>query len=175
MTHHSELLEIFDKNGDFLGLLERKECHKNPEIAHKAVHVLVFNSKKELILQKRSSKKELYPNMWDTSVGGHLSPGENYRDAAIRECKEELGFIPDKLNFLYAYTAKFPNETELVETYVTIYDGPYLFENSEEVSQVKGFSLEELFSLKCTIQFSPYFLFELEQLKSNLHKLGGIL
>lgn len=174
MNSKKELLEIYDKRGNYLGLLERSECHKNPEIAHKAVHVLVFNSKLELLLQKRSNKKELYPDHWDTSVGGHLMPGETYLEAAIRECLEELGFKPENLNFLYSYRANFPNETELVKTYYTIFDGPYNFSNSQEVSEVKFFSLEELFLLKDMAGFSPYFLVELKHLKEHLNKTGGI-
>jgi len=175
MTPQKELLEIFDYEGNYLGLLDRKTCHNNPNIAHKAVHVLVFNSKKELILQKRSSKKELYPNFWDTSVGGHLIPGENYYDAAIRECKEELGFEPRSLTFLYTYKAFFPHETELVTTYYTIFDGPYIFQNSDEVSEIKAFSLDELFATCVNHQLSPYFLLELEQLKKFIKKHGRVI
>lgn len=171
----SEMLEIFDQNGNFLGLLERYKCHQNPDIAHKAVHVLVFNSKKQLILQKRSAKKDLFPNFWDTSVGGHLNPGETYYEAGIRECIEELGFMPEKLSFLYSYKAKFPHETELVETFYTVFDGPYNFQNSDEVSEIKAFELEELFNLKNTNEFSPFFLMELEELKKFLLKNGGKL
>jgi isopentenyl-diphosphate delta-isomerase type 1 len=175
MTTQKELLEIFDLEGNYLGLLDRKACHNNPNIAHKAVHVLVFNSKKELILQKRSSQKELYPNFWDTSVGGHLTPGETYYDAAIRECKEELGFEPKSLTFLYFYKASFPHETELVTTYYTVFDGPYMFQNSHEVSEVKAFSLDELFKMSANYKLSPFFLLELEELKKFITKNGGII
>lgn len=121
-----EFLETFDLNGNFLGLKKRSECHKNPNIAHKAVHILVFKNENEIFLQKRSSKKDLYPLCWDTSVGGHLSIGEDYITAGIRECKEELGFEPKNLKFLYRYTAHLPSEIELVETYSTFYDGSFL-------------------------------------------------
>jgi isopentenyl-diphosphate delta-isomerase type 1 len=174
MKTEKELLEIFDENGNFLGLLDRSECHKNPKVAHKAVHVLVFNSKMELVLQKRSEKKELYPNHWDTSVGGHLSPGETYLDAGYRECMEELGFKPEKLSFLYSYKAMLPHETELVETYYTIYDGPFYFQNTKEVSEVRAFPLKELFELEDTSNFSPFFLLELSELKNFFQKFGGI-
>ncbi len=174
MSQAKELLEIYDAYGNYLGLLERSECHKNPEFAHKAVHVLVFNAKFELILQKRSNKKELFPNHWDTSVGGHLMPGETYTEAAIRECEEELGFKPDNLTFLYSYKATFSNETELVETYYTIFDGPYNFSKSHEVSEVKAFSLKDLFHQKDLSGFSPYFLEELNHLKEYISKNGGI-
>ncbi|MCX7771248.1 MAG: NUDIX domain-containing protein [Proteobacteria bacterium] len=174
MIPEREFLEIFDLNGNYLGLLERSDCHKNPNVAHKAVHVLVFNSRLELILQKRSDKKELYPNYWDTSVGGHLMPGETYFEAGIRECMEELGFKPERLDFLYSYIAKLPHETELVETYYTIFDGPYNFHNSSEVSEIKAFPLKELFEMEDTSKFSPFFLLELRELKKYYEGTGGI-
>ena len=168
-----ELLETFDLNGNFLGLKKRSECHKNPNIAHKAVHILVFKNENEIFLQKRSSKKDLYPLCWDTSIGGHLSIGEDYITAGIRECKEELGFEPKNLKFLYRYTAHLPSEIELVETYSTFYDGSFS-PDSEEVIEVKPFEIQFLFALKDTKQFSPFFLIELEYFKNFIKKGGAI-
>lgn len=168
-----ELLETYDLKGNFLGLKERSECHKNPNIAHRAVHILVFKNENELFLQRRSGKKDLYPLCWDTSVGGHLSVGEEYLTAGIRECKEELGFEPNNLKFLYRYTATLPSEVEFVETYSTFYEGPFL-PDATEVIEVKAFPLDFLFNMKDTKDFSPFFLLELEQLK-NFIITGGSL
>lgn len=167
----NELLEVFDRNGKFIGLFPRKECHKNCEWAHKAVHILVFNSAGDMILQKRSAQKDLFPLMWDTSVGGHLAPGESYLDAAIRECKEELGFVPSKLWKLYSYTMIAHNETELVETYFTISDGPFN-PCKEEVIEIKPFQVTGLFSENLATFCSPFFLKELNQFKDFLKTRG---
>lgn len=168
-----ELLETYDLKGFFLGLKKRSECHKNSNIAHRAVHILVFKNEKELFLQKRSAKKDLYPLFWDTSVGGHLAVGEEYKSAGIRECKEELGFEPRNLKFLYSYTAFLPSEVEFVETYSTFYDGPFL-PDATEVIEVKAFPLDFLFNMKDTKDFSPFFLLELEHLKSFINNGGSI-
>ena len=66
-------------------------------------HVIVMNSKDEIVLQKRSKKKFIQPGRWDTSVGGHLEPGESYEVGAIREMKEELGIAVVPIKFLYMY------------------------------------------------------------------------
>jgi len=168
---NKELLEVFDAEGHLVGLFPRNECHKNKELAHRAVHILVFNSKGDILLQKRSAKKDLYPLMWDTSVGGHLSPKESYLDAAARECEEELGFRPRNLVWLYRYTMFAENETELVETFFTIYDGPYT-PCGEEVLEVKPFSVEELFKEDVKSLCSPFFLKELEVFKNFLKERG---
>ena len=43
-----------------------------------------------VFLVHRSPSKAWYPNVWDLP-GGHLEPGENSRQALVRELREELG------------------------------------------------------------------------------------
>ena len=86
-----EILEVVDKNGNVLELAKRSEIHGNPSLLHRVVHILVFDGKGRILLQKRSLNKDVAPGKWDTSVGGHVNPGEDILDAAKREMKEELG------------------------------------------------------------------------------------
>lgn len=86
-----EYLDIIDESGRIIGQATRAECHTNSSLAHRTVHVLVFNSRGELFLQKRSINKDIQPGKWDTSVGGHLNLGETFHQAVQREIKEELG------------------------------------------------------------------------------------
>ena len=37
------------------------------------------------------TQKNIYPLLWDVSVAGHIDAGETFFEAAIRECKEEIG------------------------------------------------------------------------------------
>ncbi len=59
------------------------------------VHVAIFNSKGEMLIQKRQITKKQFPNMWDLSAGGHALSGETSYDAVERELFEELGFKYD--------------------------------------------------------------------------------
>src|SRR5208282_2515326 len=97
-----ELLEIVDKEGKALGVALRSSVHGNPSLLHKVVHVLVFNSSGELLLQKRSLSKDVQPGKWDTSVGGHVSAGEDIYSAVYREMEEELG-VTCEPGLLYSY------------------------------------------------------------------------
>lgn len=54
------------------------------------VHVCLFNTKGEILLQKRVNNKPLWPGMWDFSSGGAAIVGERSEDAAERELFEEL-------------------------------------------------------------------------------------
>jgi len=60
---------------------------------------MVFNKQGDLLLQKRSMSKDIGPGKWDTSVGGHVNPGEDVYSAAVREMDEELGIVLSDLQF----------------------------------------------------------------------------
>ncbi|MBI4685616.1 MAG: NUDIX domain-containing protein [Nitrospirae bacterium] len=143
MNESDELLEIVSREGRIIGLAPRSEIHGNPSLIHRVVHVLVFNKKNKLFLQKRSFKKDVAPGRWDTSVGGHISPGENTIQAAKREMEEELGITDCTPEFLYTYMHTNPYETELVYTYRCVYDGDISF-NKDEIDEVRAWSIDEI-------------------------------
>lgn len=103
-----EFFDIYDENGNKTGdIVERKEAHKKG-ICHKVVHVWVINSKNELLLQKRSKNKDLHPDKWYVSLGGHIESGEGNKQTIIREFNEELGLdVSKQINDVsYLYTFK---------------------------------------------------------------------
>lgn len=142
-TDTTEFLETIDIKGNVTGLAGRSELHGNPSLIHRVVHVLVFNNRGELLLQKRSQNKDVAPGKWDTSVGGHVNPGEDILDAAKREMEEELGISGCRLNFLYEYLFSNHIESELVSTFSCIYDGEIYF-NKDEIDEVKFRDLKSI-------------------------------
>jgi isopentenyldiphosphate isomerase len=130
-----EKLEIVDDEGNVIGLAERAELHRSPGLIHRVVHVLVFNNHGDLLLQKRSFRKDVAPGKWDTSVGGHINPGEDVLAAARREMEEELGIKGFELHYLYRYLFSNRRESELVNTFSCIYEGEVDF-NREEIDAV---------------------------------------
>lgn len=144
ISNNSEILEIVDKYGTIIGHAERSEIHADPSLIHRVVHVLVFNDNKGLLLQKRSMKKDIAPGKWDTSVGGHINPGEEIREAAKREMLEELGIEAlDEIDFLYTYLYTSHLESELVSTFRCSYDGEIDF-SRDEIDEVRWWNLEEI-------------------------------
>lgn len=138
-----EFLEITDSHGKTTGIALRSEVHGNPALIHRVVHVLVFNKKGELFLQKRSETKDVAPGKWDTSVGGHVNSGEDLLQAAKREMEEELGISECNPEFLYSYIHTNSYETELVNTYSCAYDGKISF-NKEEIDVVRLWDISEI-------------------------------
>lgn len=137
-----ELLEIVNDRGEIVGVAPRSEIHGNPALMHRVVHVLVFNGRGDLLLQKRSMKKDVAPGRWDTSVGGHVDPGETLEEAARREVAEELG-IEAASEFLYSYVHTNPYETEVVHTFRCLHEGGFSF-NREEIDGVRFWSIAEI-------------------------------
>ena len=63
-------------------------------VRHLVVHMIYYNSKGEILLQRRSDYKDLAPGVW-AFTGGSALAGEDSRAACIRETTEEMGFEPD--------------------------------------------------------------------------------
>jgi len=151
-----EFFDIVDENDRVIGTAPRRECHGNPMLVHRAAHVLVFNRAGELLLQKRSPHKDIQPGKWDTSVGGHLDPGENYLEAAIREMSEELGLSELPLTFLYHSKIRNEIESENIATYLTCHEGPFTF-SQREIDSVRFWRQEEIDRGVGTGVFTPNF------------------
>jgi len=102
-----EYFDVLNEKGEYIGSTEtREKCHKEG-LWHRAVVVFILNEKNQVLLQRRSPNKKMWPNLWDISAGGHVLAGEFGFQAIIRECEEELGIKLDKkeITFLGASTS----------------------------------------------------------------------
>jgi isopentenyldiphosphate isomerase len=157
----SELFDLIDESGRVIGRAPREECHRNPSLVHRAVHVLVFDPRGRLYLQKRAPIKDVQPGRWDTSVGGHVALGEDYEQAAYRELREELGVEGVVLEGpLYRYLMRSAIETEAVASYRLVYDGP-IRPDPAEISEGRFWTLEEIRGRLGSGDFTPNFEEEL--------------
>ena len=96
----SEELNIeVDKNNNVIGLRPRSDFYTGKYI-HRGSHLLLFNSNNEILLQKRSSTKKWYPNLYTSSVSATVGD-ESYEECINREMQEEIGIkIPVKKLFI---------------------------------------------------------------------------
>jgi len=162
-----ELLEVLDAEGRVVGLAPRARCHGDPSLAHRAVHVLVRNRHGEYFLQKRSRLKRVQPGRWDSSVGGHVDPGESWLEAARREISEELGIVletSEQLEHLHDYVWRTSIETELVRTYRLDHDGPFRL-HPDEIEEGRFWTEAELRTAAGSGRLTP-------NLEEELHRLG---
>jgi 16S rRNA (adenine1518-N6/adenine1519-N6)-dimethyltransferase len=85
-----EEFSVVDLADRVLRPASRAEVHGD-NLLHRAVHILIFNGRGEVYLQKRAPTKDRHPLLWDSSAAGHVGAGEEYDAAAKRELREELG------------------------------------------------------------------------------------
>lgn len=159
---NDEILDVVDKDGKVIGSAPRSVLHVNPGLIHRVVHVLVFHPDGRLLLQKRSLNKDTAPGKWDTSVGGHVQPGEQPLGAAAREVHEELGIEGCPLQFLHTYIYTNTVESELVTTYTCLYAGQTRF-NREEIDEVALWDMESIKAGLGSGVFSSHFEAEIRR------------
>jgi len=139
-----ELFPIVDEEGNEISRALRSVCHDGrSRLLHPVVHMHLFNSNGELFLQKRSMTKDLLPGYWDTSVGGHASPGESPEEALKREALEELGIRDFNYQFIRKYIWESKRERELVYSFTGISETtPEI--NRNEIDDGRFWSLREI-------------------------------
>ena len=126
-----------------IGQRPRSEIHRL-KLNHRAIHVLVFNSRGELFLQKRSMKKDCFPGAWDSSASGHLAAGESYGACAVRELREEIGLEPARPpERLFKVVACAETGQEFVWVYRCVAEGPFRLD-PEEIERGGWFALVAL-------------------------------
>lgn len=120
-----EIFDVVDDRDRVIGRQTRREVHRRG-LKHRAVHVLVFNERGEVYLQKRSFKKDTFPGAWDSSASGHLDSGETYDACAVREAREEIGlFLHRTPKRLFKIEACAQTGQEFVWVYRTESNGPF--------------------------------------------------
>lgn len=147
-----EKFDVLNELGEFTGeVATRDECHEKG-LWHRAVYAFIIDKDSNILLQKRSSNKKLWPNKWDVTIGGHVNAGEFGRQAIIRECKEELGIdiTDDEIKYIICTTSVY-NKNNYINNH---YDECYLITKDinikdlnlqkEEVSDIKYFTKDEI-------------------------------
>ena len=142
-TTASELLDVVDLNDEVVGRKNRGEVHRL-RLPHRSVHVLVFNSAEDLLLQKRSMLKDECAGMWDSSCAGHVEAGQNYGLTAVREFDEELGISLDiEPEYLFKMAPTEGNGMEFAAVYRVFHDGPFVAAE-DEIDELQWFSKQQL-------------------------------
>ena len=138
-----EIFDVVNDEDEVIGQKTRSEVHRLG-LQHRAVHVLVFNARGQIFLQKRSLKKDRQPGLWDSSASGHLDTGEDYDACAVREVREEIGLrlsaAPCRLFKLAASPA---TDQEHVWIYRCEAEGPFEL-HPEEIERGEWFDANEL-------------------------------
>ena len=168
-----ELWDIYDRKRNITGQTMMRGDAFPDGAFHLVVHVCIFNSRGEMLIQQRQPFKDGWPNMWDITVGGSAVAGDSSQKAAERELLEELGLELDLSD----------TRPHLTINYEVGFDDYYLVEKEvdldklilqyEEVQRVKWATKEEIFSLLESGEFIPYYRDLLGLLFEMRHKYSA--
>ena len=138
-----ETFDVVDENDNVVDSAARSEVHRNA-LMHRAVHVLVYDQDKRILVQRRGFNKDCSPGLWDTSAGGHVDSGEDYDEAAHRELAEELGIVSEQaLKFLFKLPASALTGREFVQVYQALTSRVPILQASE-LAAARWVSIPEL-------------------------------
>jgi isopentenyldiphosphate isomerase len=134
-----EIFDVVNERDEVIGRETRREVHRMG-LRHRAVHVLVFNARGEVFLQKRSMTKDSSPGLWDSSSSGHLDCGEDYDACAVRELREEIGLIvSESPRRIFKVEACSETGQEFVWLYQCADEGPFTL-HPEEIERGAWFT-----------------------------------
>ncbi len=120
-----EIFDVVNERDEVVDRKSRREVHARG-LLHRAIHVLVFNSRGETFLQKRSMIKDREPGKWDSASSGHVDSGEDYDACAVRELREEIGLVvPQTPERLFKINACTETDQEFVWVYRCQAEGPF--------------------------------------------------
>ena len=83
----AEALLLVDEQDREIGVESKQACHAGGGLLHRAFSIFLFNSQDELLLQKRSAQKPLWPSYWSNTCCSHPRAGETMEQAIARADK----------------------------------------------------------------------------------------
>jgi isopentenyl-diphosphate delta-isomerase len=102
VSSDDESLILVDEADRVVGHLDKGACHDGDGVLHRAFSLFVFNRAGELLLQRRSAEKRLWPLYWSNSCCSHPRRGEAMDEATHRRLLQELEMTAE-LHFLYKF------------------------------------------------------------------------
>jgi len=152
MSAQNEIIQIVDADNNEIGSVPRHEMRARG-LSHRASYILVFNSKGELFVQKRTMTKDIYPGYYDIAAGGVVLAGESYDQSAVRELAEELGINDIPLNSHFTFHHEDGSNLVWGRVYSCVFDGEITLQEEEIESgffmtpeKVLAFSKKESFT-----------------------------
>ncbi|MBE6963806.1 MAG: NUDIX domain-containing protein [Ruminococcaceae bacterium] len=164
-----ELVDLYDENRIPLGRTAERHAKKGEGEYRAVVHVAIFDEAGRLLIQRRSPEKRVWPDRWDLSVGGAVDAGETVRQAAERECLEELGYALDLTGVRPSVTVNFNGGFDDFFLVVRDVKVSSLHLQETEVSEVRWASLDDVLTMEAAGQFVGYpesflrFLFDMHR------------
>jgi isopentenyldiphosphate isomerase len=137
-----EIVTLVNLSDEVIGEAPRSEM-RDKGLLHRVTYIFVFNSKQELLLQKRTEVKDFCPGYFDVAAGGVVTAGESYEVSAERELEEELGLKGVPLEFRFDHYFEDDHNRCWGRVFSCQSEGPFKLQASE-VQEAKFVSLQQV-------------------------------
>lgn len=151
-----ELFDLYDAQRRLLGRTMERGTPTPAGCYRLVVHISIFNSRGEMLIQQRQSFKDDWQNMWDISVGGSVTTGESSQTGAERELLEELGISADLQGTAPALSLTFNGGFDDHYILYLDLDPADLKLQYEEVQAAKWATMDEILTMIDDGSFIPY-------------------
>ena len=151
-----ELFDLYDAQRRPLGRTMERGTPTPAGCYRLVVHISIFNSKGQMLIQQRQPFKDDWQNMWDISVGGSVTTGETSQTGAERELFEELGISADFQNTVPSLSITFNGGFDDHYILHRDLDTSELRLQYEEVKATKWAGKEEILAMIDSGEFIPY-------------------
>jgi len=141
-----EMIDVCNEKNEIIGKATLKEVHEKG-LWYRSVGILIFNDKKELLVQTRGQDVILFPGCFEVSASGHVPLGNSYEQGALTELQEEIGInVHLKKIRDFIEITNFSNglkNRSFSRIFEGEHNGPFTLQKSE-VSSVRFMSLKKI-------------------------------
>lgn len=176
VSSDDEALILVDRDDREIGRLDKAACHDGAGVLHRAFSLFVFNRRGEVLLQRRSAAKRLWPLFWSNSCCSHPRYGEPMDAATRRRLDEELGLTTELRHlFTFSYHATYLDlgaEREVCWVFAGTTGQEPRF-NTNEIAEVRWIGPDDLdreLAARPEL-FTPWFALEWPRVRSRLSEI----
>ncbi len=131
-----KISNIVNDNDEIIGVEDRELVHQKG-LLHREIHVYFITPDKKIILQHRAPDKDMFPDLLDATVGGHVEVGQNYEETALKETKEETGIKLNPADLIFIEKVKTKNIDEPTGRVNYVFSSRYLYIYRGDIKDLK--------------------------------------
>jgi len=162
------VIDTVDETDAAVSQISRRDVFKE-HANFRVVHILVFNAKGELLLQRLALTRSRHAGYWGSSVAGYLHSHEQYGEAARRRVLEELGIYEAQLDLVGKTVMDDEESWKFIEVFTTVQEGPFNFDRNH-IDSVEFMALPVIRALEQSgaRKFTPTFIHVLDYYETQL-------
>jgi isopentenyldiphosphate isomerase len=144
---------LVDEADRVTGTAPRRQIRAR-NLLHRGIAVIVRNPAGEIYVHRRTPTKDVFPDMYDMVVGGMVTAGESYEEAARRELSEELGIEGSEPAFLLRHRYRGDRNNAWISLYEILWPGPIRLQH-EEIAWGAFMAVEKVEAKRGEWRFAP--------------------